>query len=50
MIRWAGYAARMGKRKVHVHKLLVRTPEGYRPLGRPRSRWVDDIKMELQEI
>jgi hypothetical protein len=39
----------MGKRRVE-YRLLVRKPEGKRPLGRPRRRWVDNIKMDLQEM
>jgi len=33
-----------------VHRVLVRKPEGKRPLGRPRRRWEDNIKMDLQEV
>ena len=33
-----------------VHRVLVRKPEGTRPLGRPRLRWEDNIKMDLQEV
>jgi hypothetical protein len=33
-----------------VHRVLVGRPEGMRPLGRPRSKWEDNIKMELQEV
>ena len=33
-----------------VHKVLVGKPEGKRPLGRPRRRWEDNIKMDLQEV
>ena len=33
-----------------VHKVLVAKPEGKRPLGRPRRRWEDNIKMDLQEV
>ena len=33
-----------------VHRVLVRKPEGKRPLGRPRSKWEDNIKMDLQEV
>jgi hypothetical protein len=36
--------------KRNVHKLLVGEPEGKRPLGRPRRRWMDNIKMDLLEI
>ena len=41
--------ARMGEWR-GVHKVLVRKPEGKRPLGRPRRRWKDNIKMDLQEV
>ena len=41
--------ARMDERKV-VHRVLVRKPEGKRSLGRPRRRWEDNIKMDLQEV
>jgi hypothetical protein len=44
-MRWAGQGACMGKERV-----LVRKPEGKRPLGRPRRRWDDHIKMDLQEV
>jgi hypothetical protein len=48
-MRWVGYMARMGgKRK--VYKVLVGNPEGKRPLGRPRRRWDDMIRMDLREI
>jgi hypothetical protein len=33
-----------------VHRVLVRKPEGKRPLGRPRHKWVDNIKMDLQKV
>jgi hypothetical protein len=47
-MRWAGHVARMGdKRK--VYKVLVGKPEGKRPLGRPRRRWEDGIRMDLRE-
>jgi len=48
-MRWAGYMARMGEDRV-VHRLLVGKPEGKRPFGRPRRRWEDNIKMDLQEF
>ena len=48
-MRWAGYVARMEERRV-VHKVLVGKPEGKRPLGRPRRRWEDNIKMDLEEV
>ena len=41
--------ARMEERR-GVHKVLVGKPEGKRPLGRPRRRWEDNIKMDLQEV
>ena len=48
-MRWAGHVARMGEGR-GVHRVLVGTPEGKRPLGRPRRRWQDNIKMDLQEM
>jgi hypothetical protein len=48
-MRWAGHVARMGKKR-NVYWLLVGKPEGRRPLGRPRRRWMDNIKMDLLEI
>jgi hypothetical protein len=39
----------MGERR-NVHRLLVGEPEGKRPLGRPRRRWMDNIKMDVLEI
>jgi hypothetical protein len=48
-MRWAGHVARMvGGR--NVYRVLVGKPEGKRPLGRPRLRWEDGIKMDLEEI
>ena len=47
--RWAGHVARMGEGR-GVHRVLVGKPEGKRPLGRPRRRWEDNIKMDLQEV
>ena len=41
--------ARMGEER-SVHRVLVGKPEGKRPLGRPRRRWEDNIKMDLQEV
>jgi hypothetical protein len=46
---WAGHVARMRERRV-VHKVLVGKPEGKIPLGRPRHRWEDNIKMYLREV
>ena len=48
-LRWAGYVARMEEGR-GVHKVSVGKPEGKRPLGRPRHRWEDNIKMDLQEV
>jgi len=48
-MRWAGHVARMGERR-GVYRVLVGKPEGKRPLGRPRRRWEDNIKMDLKEI
>ena len=48
-MRWVGYVARMGEDR-GVHSLLVGKPEGKRPLGRPRRRWEDHMKMDLQEV
>ena len=41
--------ARMGQER-GVHRVLVGRPDGKRPLGRPRRRWRDNIKMDLQEV
>jgi len=48
-VKWAGHVARMGERR-DVYRLLVGKPEGKRPLGGPRCRWEDNIKMDLQEV
>ena len=48
-MRWAGHVARMGEDR-EVHRFLVGKPEGKRPLGRPRRRWENNIKMDLQEV
>jgi len=48
-MRWAGHVARMGEKR-DVYRVLVGKPEGKRPLGRPRRRWDDNIKMDLQEV
>ena len=47
--RWAGHVARMGERR-GVWRLLVGKPDGKRQLGRPRRRWEDNIKTDLQEV
>ena len=48
-MRWAGHVARMGEDR-GVHRVLVGKPEGKRPLGGPRRRWEDNIKMDVQEV
>jgi hypothetical protein len=47
-VRLAGHVAQMGAKKT-VYRILVGKPEGKRPLGRPRCRWVDNNKMDLSE-
>jgi hypothetical protein len=48
-MRWAGHVARVGERTA-VYRVLVGKPEGKRPLGRPRHRWEDNIKLDLLEV
>jgi len=48
-MRWAGHVARMGE-EMGVYRVLLGKPEGRRPLRRPRRRWVDNIRMDLQEM
>jgi len=48
-MRWAGHVARTGGER-GVYRVLVGKPEGRRPLGRPWRRWVDNIRMDLQEV
>ena len=48
-MRWAGHVARMGEER-GVYRVLVGKPEGRRPLERPRRRWVDNIRTDLQEV
>jgi hypothetical protein len=48
-IWWIGHVARRGKKR-NVYRLLVGKPEGKKTLGRPRCRWIDNIKMDLLEI
>jgi hypothetical protein len=48
-MRWTGHVARMGEKR-NACRILVVKPEGNRPLGRPRSGWLDNIKMDLREI
>jgi len=49
IIRWVGHVQRVGERR-GVYRVLARKPEGKRPLVRPRRRWEDNIKMDLQEV
>jgi len=48
-MRWAGHVACMGEGR-GVYRVLVEKPEEGRPLGRPRHRWEDNIRMDLQEV
>jgi hypothetical protein len=48
-MRWPGHVARMGEKR-NAYRVLVGKPEGKRPLGIPRRRWVDNIIMDLREI
>jgi hypothetical protein len=48
-MRWAGHVARVGEGR-KLYRVLVGRPEGKRPLGRPRRRWDDGIRMDLREI
>jgi hypothetical protein len=47
-MRWAGHVARMGE-EIKLYKVLVGKPEGKRPLGRPKRRWEDGIRIDLRE-
>ena len=46
---WAGHVVGVGEKR-GAYKVLVGKPEGNRPLGRPRYRWEDNIKMDIQEV
>jgi hypothetical protein len=48
-MRWVGLVARMGEKR-GAYRILVGRPEGRRPFGRPRHRWEDNIKMDIQEV
>jgi len=48
-MRWAGHVARMGEER-GVYRVWVGKPEGKRPLGRPRRRWLDNIRTDVQEV
>ena len=49
ILRWTGHVARMEEGK-SAFKILIGTPTGKRPLGRPWPKWEDNIRMELEEI
>jgi hypothetical protein len=48
-MRWAGHVTRLGEKR-NAYRLLVGKPEGKRPLGRPRHRWVDNIRNDIGEV
>jgi hypothetical protein len=48
-MKWGWHVARMGEKR-NAYRLLVEKPEGRRPLGRPRRRWVNNIRMDLVEV
>jgi hypothetical protein len=48
-MRWSGHVARMGEKR-NAYRLLMGKPEGRRPLGRARRRWLDNIRMDLVEV
>ena len=48
-MKWAGHVVCVGEKR-GVYRVLVGKPEGKRPLGRPRRRWVDNIRMDLKEV
>jgi hypothetical protein len=48
MTRWAGHVARMGEKR-NAYRIVVGKPEGKRPLGRPRRRWVDNVKIDVKK-
>jgi len=48
-MRWAGHVVSMKKRKC-AYRVLLEKPEGYRPLGRPRRRWENNVKMDFHEV
>jgi hypothetical protein len=48
-LRWSGHVACMGERR-GAYRALVGKPEGRRPLGRPRHRWENNIKMDLRQV
>jgi hypothetical protein len=48
-MRWSGHIARLGEKR-NAYRILMGKPEGKKPLGRPRCRWLYNIKMDLREI
>jgi hypothetical protein len=48
-MRWSGHVAGIGEKR-NMCRLLIGNPEGKRPLGRPRCRWIDNIKIDLLEV
>jgi len=48
-MRWAGHVARMGEGR-NLYRVLIGKHDGKRPLGRPRRRWEDNIKIDVQEV
>jgi hypothetical protein len=48
-MRWVGHAVRIGERR-GAYRILVRKPEGRRPLGRPKRRWENNTKMDQREV
>jgi hypothetical protein len=48
-MRWTGHVARMGEKR-NAYRILVGKPEGKKPLGRQKRKWVDSIKMDLREV
>ena len=48
-MRWAGHVVRVGEER-GAYRVLVGKPEGKRPMGRPRRKWVDNIRTDLQEV
>jgi hypothetical protein len=48
-MRWVGHVVHIGERR-GIYRVLVGKPAGMRPFGRPRHRWEDNIKMDIQEV
>jgi hypothetical protein len=49
IIRWTGHVTRMGERR-GIYRVLVGKPEGKTPLGSPRCRWEDNVKLDIQKV